>query len=402
MDNKKKILNEAEGEISLALVGLIMKKIKKVAFQVVYEKLLKDGDARAHEFFKIQGADKFTINNYEDLLNLEKTNTPPTAAQMTMQNDDEQIKNLTSKESGMGAQAIQKLDKLVKSNDKDKSIFNSVSDFLKNLFALGTEENEEELQENEEENPESGQTEEDSRKILKQLIYKYDPFKNTHNTHIFPHTELEKFFVKKRTGLEKVFTIADITVLVKRAASIYHHLKKIRLTIMKVQKASRDLHGQKTKDNDEVKTIGDILSENDNDNLIKSFVLSKGKIGLNPFAIADELLYSVYGEEKLKTFMKQAEEMHDELNEVSQYVVKVLKSRKLVASGEEEKVTGIGDEKTGTAAIENALKIYKSKIEKKYKLKKSNGEVKDVNINVLNILDMLANAVNSQTQGDPQ
>ena len=34
----------------------------------------------------------------------------------------------------MGVQAIQKLDKLVKSNDKDKNIFNSVKDFLGNLF----------------------------------------------------------------------------------------------------------------------------------------------------------------------------------------------------------------------------------------------------------------------------
>ena len=35
MENNKKLLNEGEGEISLALIGLIMKKIKKVAFEVV-------------------------------------------------------------------------------------------------------------------------------------------------------------------------------------------------------------------------------------------------------------------------------------------------------------------------------------------------------------------------------
>ena len=129
------------------------------------------------------------------------------------------------------------------------------------------------------------------------------------------------------------------------------------------------------------------------DRLIRSFVAGKGKIGLNPFAIADELLYSIYGETELKKFMKQAEELHDELNEISKYVVKVLKSRKLDTSGDEEGDVEELGEKTGIKIIESAKEIYKQKIENKYKFKDKQGEDQDIGKDVLKVLDALAKAL---------
>ena len=124
MENNKKLLNEGEGEISLALIGLIMKKIKKVAFEVVYEKLLKDGDERASKFFKIEEAKNVTIQNYEDLLNLEKTDAPPETNIIEMQDEQKQINNLTS--AGLGEAAFNKLAKLTKSNSKDNEAFKTL------------------------------------------------------------------------------------------------------------------------------------------------------------------------------------------------------------------------------------------------------------------------------------
>lgn len=404
MDNKKKILNEGEGEISLALIGLILKKIKKVAFEVVYEKLLKDGDKKASNFFKEDGvAENFKIQNYEDLLNLKEIGEKPSAKPIGMKPDTVQIKKLTSEQHDVGKEAVKRLDKLVKSDEKDKNAFDKVKGFLQSLFGFQDEEEDEPLLAEQEEE----QTDEDeAKKTLKKLIYKYDPLKNIHNTHIFPFTELETYFIKKRTGLEKTYNIEEITTTITRAAIAFHELKKIRLTILKVQKASRALQGQKIKDDEEVKTIGDLMKNlqedqelkqlNDDeqtDNLIKSFVAGKGKIGLNPFAIADELLYSVYGEDKIKTFMRKAEELHDELNEISKYVVTVLKSRKLDSSGDDQDEEG-EDLKAaeGEQAIKNALELYTNKINKKYKYKKD-GEEKSVSPQIINVLKVLADAI---------
>ena len=407
MDNKRKLLNEAEGEISLALIGIIMKKIKKVAFQVVYEKLLKDGDDRANKFFKNDLENtKFVIKNYEDLLNLEivDNNKRPDADIIVMNEkaDQEQIRKLTSnKPGGLGKEAYTKLQKVTKTDDKDNSFFTSLKDTFKRFFGLDDSDSESKAPQN---------LSDEQRKKFKDLIYKYDPFKNTVNTHIFPHTAVEEYFVKKRTGLEKTYDISEVTKYIKRSALVFHELKKIRLTILKVQKASRELKGQKIKDDDKVKTISDIVgtlaeqeqdvasiqSQTDisqTDRLIRSFVAGKGKIGLNPFAIADELLYSIYGETKLKKFMKQAEELHDELNEISKYVVKVLKSRKLDTSGDEEGDVEKLGEKTGIEPIESAKNIYKQKIENKYKFKDKQGKDVDVSKKVLNVLDILAKAL---------
>lgn len=448
MVNKKKLLNEGEGEISLALIGLIMKKIKKVAFEVVYEKLLKEGDKRTSDFFNFhkKGVDYFKIENYENLLDLKKTDNSimPTAKEIELQDDTEQIASMTKDD--MGKEAIKKLNKQVKADPEDEGFFNSLKSKLSALFdgifgdsdeSTSEQENQgDSLQEQENEGENSGPsptapppplTPEETKKLEK-LIYKYDPFKNTVNTNVFPYTAVEEYFIKKRTGLEKTYDIKEITALVIRAAKIYHHLKKIRLMIMKVQEASRNLKGQKIKDDeDEIKTIADILKEDEEetqqekplaqqdietvakgtedtetDNLIKSFVLTKGKIGLNPFAIADELLYSVYGEENLKKFMKQAEAMHDELNEVSKYVIEVLKSRKLDASPEgSEEIEGVGELK-GTEKIQAAKNLYLNKIKEKYKFKDKDGNDKAVGDNIIKVLDILASAVVKQYKPDEQ
>ena len=402
MHNKKKILNEGEGEISLALIGLIMKKIKKVAFQAVYERLLKDGDEKASDFFKKDVAENFEIENYEDLLNIKVIGEKPSANLIVMKSDENQISNLTSKESDVGKKATERLDKLVKS-DEDKSLFDGAKGFLKSFFGIQTEGKTVTQEQEEDEKKEI--TDDEARETLKKLIFKYDPLKDIQNTHIFPFTEMEAYFIKKRTSLEKVYTIEDITQTVARAAITFHELKKIRLTILKVQKASRELHGQKVKDDKEIKTIGDLmnsLQENESldqlsdevqtDNLIKSFVAGKGKIGLNPFAIADKLLYSIYGEAKLKKFMKRAEDLHDELNEVSKYVLKVLKSRKLDYSGDEDTDSGDLTAEKGNEAIKKALEIYESEIQKKYKFKKD-GEDKNVSPQIINVLNVLADAI---------
>lgn len=378
MHNKIDLLieNTEGGEISLALIGIIMKKINKVAFKTVYEKLLKDGDSGRSDFFKQDS--KFTINNYDKLLDPNDTSTAPTGKALEIKDDEGQRNLLVNKEFGKTAANVL-------SNTETEKIDKDTVEKFKVFFSA---------EDNVEEAPVSFQN----------LILKYDLLKKSTNTHIFPHTQLENYFVKKRTGLEKTYNINEATSLVLKAAIIFYHLKKIRSMILRVQKASRELpknlQMQKVKPTKDTKTISDIITEqvdsqiNDSqvDNLIKSFVIGKGKMGLNPFALTDELLFSVYGKDKILKFMKQAREIHDELNEVSEYILAALKSRKLDTSADSTPVTGIEDPNE-SKVIKNAIEIYKQKLETKYIFKTPDGEQKDISPQVLNILDSLANGV---------
>ena len=132
MDNKKKFFkeNKDKGEVSLALVGLIMKKIYKIGFKIVYEKLLKDGDDGAGQFFKIDKA-KFEIQNYDALLDDEKIDTPPSHTSLNIdlgEVNENQKKNLTGQEYGKLAAEI--LKKKVESDKEHQEIFEPISKYF--------------------------------------------------------------------------------------------------------------------------------------------------------------------------------------------------------------------------------------------------------------------------------
>tara|TARA_A100001201_G_scaffold115615_2_gene99285 strand:+ start:1251 stop:2513 length:1263 start_codon:yes stop_codon:yes gene_type:complete len=400
MHNKKKILNEEEkkGEISLALIGLIMKKIYKVGFKIVYEKLLMDGDDGAGKFFKIEG-DKFTIENYDALLNDEKIDDAPTFLsefneQRLIQLDDQQKSSLTDERQEYAKKASEKLKGQVNADKEDKSIF----DTIKNFFSPPATPT-----------PTSPppQLTSKQRKEFKELIYKYDPLRGKDtNTHIFPYTKLEEYFIMKRTDLKEVYNIISIVDIIKDAAKIYHQLKKIRLIILKVQEASRGLtrkqQMQKTpsaKDVD-IQTISDILTEeeveldsqvNDVDNVINTFVKGKGNLGMNPFAIADKLLYDLYGEDKIKSVMDDARKIHDEFIKVAKYILAVSNSRKMGVSKDKEETEDL-KQLGGEDLIKNVLERRKEKVLAKHTYGEGEKE-KNVGDKVIKILDVLAGRI---------
>lgn len=444
MDNKQKKLlrkimneNKATGTFSLAFVATVMQKLRKTILNPtdsIYEILEKQSTmAFGDESSEVQ-ISNFKIENLENLLNLKNFDPPRIRGEVITGTEEEIKKALLGDEVIQNPDAVEKLSK--QANEKEQGIIarflnptsapksdaagktpeqieKSVEDIMR-AQNLSREEAQQRLislsAKTEDPIPQdyfdkTGQASQEDLEQIRKLFLKYDPLNQEIPVSIFPSSKIEAAFVKKRFGVTQVFQRSDVEQYVKKTAIVYWWLKKIRDIAITVQEISKNLpQNQQDPSVKIIKTISSILGEairktnyieleenedldiqdasdaSDEDEIINNWVKEQGKIGNNPFAGIDELLNSMYGEERIKKILENARLIFNKIPTLEQYIATVKKVQATTKTVGDAPEVPTKDKKI--QKVKNTVEFYKNKIQNK----KLNPRLEDTRNRVLEML----------------